>query len=358
MLDEQTNESTIALDVFNQEKNYSFFHAISQIQAGTPQEIVDFKKSNSREPDYPYLSGDAIIYMLNKYFAYSWSFQIIRTEIIPGQALKPRDGGEPIQQNAHVQSLGRLTIPGLGVREQWGSASINGSTDLQQSTFKSASTDALKKCASMFGVGLDVSNKYKPAYAGFSFTAHDTFGPEYDEHIIASIMNSREKSANIAKQKAHNAAQERQQSPQQNVASQSSSTQQQPNQQQIQPQQGNLTESWSTAPQPNVNEPINTPEQLQNASQEPVNNQTPNHAPSEQGTTEQQPQPHPAPANLKITNDEYMALKEVMKEAGLVTINDLVPYIQMALNNEFAGYSDLSSENVELVIVEIMKILG
>lgn len=68
---------------------------------------------------------------------------------------KPNEPQPPV-----VQSLGRLTVPGWGVREQWGSQVIlQVGADQQAHAFKGAATDALKKCASTFGIGLDLSGQ-------------------------------------------------------------------------------------------------------------------------------------------------------------------------------------------------------
>lgn len=40
--------------------------------------------------------------------------------------------------------LGRLTVPGLAIKEQYGSKVLVGGATEQESAFKSASTDALK----------------------------------------------------------------------------------------------------------------------------------------------------------------------------------------------------------------------
>ena len=61
---------------------------------------------------------------------------------------------EPQPPVTHV--LGRLIIPGMGTREQWGSHAMIGGYSEQESAFKSASTDALKKCATMFGFAIEL----------------------------------------------------------------------------------------------------------------------------------------------------------------------------------------------------------
>lgn len=59
----------------------------------------------------------------------------------------------------HVK--GYLFIPGLGQREQYGCKVAIGGKDNQDSAYKSATSNALVKCASLFGVGEDLYSKIK-----------------------------------------------------------------------------------------------------------------------------------------------------------------------------------------------------
>lgn len=117
-----------------------------------------------------YIGGHIVIRLLNQAFNYQWSFEVIKEEIIPSlpkplseykngrrQPVLNPDGSQKMEpQPPVVKVLGRLTVPGLGVKEQYGSKVLIGGATEQESAFKSASTDALKKCASLFGIGLDL----------------------------------------------------------------------------------------------------------------------------------------------------------------------------------------------------------
>jgi hypothetical protein len=59
----------------------------------------------------------------------------------------------------HVR--GYLYIQGLGRRSQYGSKVAIGGKDNQNSSYKSAASDCLKKCASLFGVGSSIYSKIK-----------------------------------------------------------------------------------------------------------------------------------------------------------------------------------------------------
>lgn len=131
----------------NQDKyNWDLMNVINQLSYPTDPQHIKYLKSGQK-----YVSGSYVIQKLNQLFLMQWSFQVIR-EIYQQSA--PNKQGQ--QQNPTVQVLGRLTIPGLGVREQWGSSVVKGGADVQESDYKSATTDALKKCASMFGVAMDL----------------------------------------------------------------------------------------------------------------------------------------------------------------------------------------------------------
>jgi hypothetical protein len=59
----------------------------------------------------------------------------------------------------HVR--GHLSIEGIGTRTQYGSKVAIGGKDNQNSSYKSAASDCLKKCASLFGVGSSIYSKIK-----------------------------------------------------------------------------------------------------------------------------------------------------------------------------------------------------
>lgn len=114
-----------------------------------------------------YIGGHTVINLLNKAFNYQWSFEIVSEEVqesLPkpvwegwGKNRKPKldaQGNQVYEAQPPVAKIkGRLTVPGLGVKEQYGSKVIIGGATEQESSFKAASTDALKKCASLFGIG-------------------------------------------------------------------------------------------------------------------------------------------------------------------------------------------------------------
>ncbi len=92
-----------------------------------------------------YISGDTVIRRLND-VAKSWDFRIVSSE---WTTMRQRGAEVPM-----FMVTGELTIPGLGTRSGIGVQMINdnGGEDL----VKGAQTDALKKAAVSFGVGIEL----------------------------------------------------------------------------------------------------------------------------------------------------------------------------------------------------------
>ncbi len=91
-----------------------------------------------------YIEGHAIIQRLNEAFEGKWSFEVHDFDV-------KRDEDE-------VLVLGKLSADGI-VKMQFGSSQITRDKETKEiislgDDFKAASTDALKKCATLLGVGL------------------------------------------------------------------------------------------------------------------------------------------------------------------------------------------------------------
>lgn len=83
-----------------------------------------------------YIETPEVIRRLNEVFGYHWSFEIAET----------------IFRNKDVIVRGRLTANGI-IKEQYGSSSYDNNRSLGD-VFKAAGSDAIKKCATLFGIGL------------------------------------------------------------------------------------------------------------------------------------------------------------------------------------------------------------
>jgi hypothetical protein len=124
-----------------------FDHAFQDVRAGVR---------------FDYLTGEQVISRLNRLLGFeNWSFRVL-------------EHGINIEAD-EVWVLGELRVTGLSeetaVRQQFGSQHVrrsraNGVPVEIGSDLKGATTDCLKKCASLIGVGLYLSRKDEPALAG------------------------------------------------------------------------------------------------------------------------------------------------------------------------------------------------
>ncbi len=99
-----------------------------------------------------YVEGHVVTSRLNETFESNWSFEIVKYRII-------KDPGE-------VLVLGKLTAEGV-IKMAFGSKEIERSKDTKAiislgDDLKAASTDALKKAASLLGVGLYLYSDQRP----------------------------------------------------------------------------------------------------------------------------------------------------------------------------------------------------
>lgn len=140
------------------ELSFSEIKALQVLQTPTDTNWISTKEIGGKTLSY--VSGNIVTRILNKAFNYRWSFEIKETRIVQSQDFAKKDYKTKvvtnIPQGSVVQVLGRMTVPGWGVREQWGAQVLTGGSDVQEHSYKSAATDSMKKCASLFGVNLDI----------------------------------------------------------------------------------------------------------------------------------------------------------------------------------------------------------
>jgi len=132
------------------------------IEEPIPRHLIQTRQISGTKLDY--VSGNFVIDTLNRAFGYTWSWSIDKEWIQPSEPKKYKDkntGQETVTPQvpvAHV--IGTLTVflrdeNGNVVqvsKSGAGSKSIIGGSSEQESIFKSASTDALKKAASLLGI--------------------------------------------------------------------------------------------------------------------------------------------------------------------------------------------------------------
>lgn len=151
-------EKINAIDASSMDTPFSEINALNVTQMPTNPNWI--KERTVGRQKLSYVSGDLVIRVLNKAFRNRWSFEVLETRVVPSVDKVWEDRKTGIEtvtpQRPVVQTLGRLTVPGWGIREQWGAQPLSGGQDVQEHAFKASATDALKKCASMFGVTLDL----------------------------------------------------------------------------------------------------------------------------------------------------------------------------------------------------------
>ncbi len=112
-----------------------------------------------------YLSGSTVIDLLNEAFDYMWDWTVQEQFVQKSEdKFNPKYDKEPKPQGpvAHVRGLltAHITSENGQIihvsKSGFGSKTIVGGQSEQESIFKAAGTDALKKAASMFGIGLSL----------------------------------------------------------------------------------------------------------------------------------------------------------------------------------------------------------
>jgi hypothetical protein len=113
----------------------------SIITSRTPRKLIKIRQGKGKR-SFQYVTGGAFTRALNLAFGLAWNFQVI----------------DRVQEGRQIAVLGRLTVEYQGqqiIKEQWGSAETYEEVPVGDS-YKKATTDALKKCASMLGLFGDV----------------------------------------------------------------------------------------------------------------------------------------------------------------------------------------------------------
>lgn len=133
-----------------------------------------------------YISGSTVIDYLNRAFDYLWSSEIVKSwKEESSDKFNPKYDDKPLPQAPVIHVQVRLTvyIPSESGylqlhKDGFGSKEIIGSQSEQADSFKSASTDALKKAASLFGIGLEL---YRSEEEQEFFDSFDYEDPWTDE---------------------------------------------------------------------------------------------------------------------------------------------------------------------------------
>lgn len=136
----------------------------SVLEEKIPKKLIQTREGAGKQK-LSYVSGNFVIDQLNRAFNYAWSWSVDECWIVPSIPKRWKDrttGKETVTEQppvAHVR--GTLTAmlkdeKGTYIevsKSATGSKTIIGGATEQESIFKSAGTDALKKAASLFGIG-------------------------------------------------------------------------------------------------------------------------------------------------------------------------------------------------------------
>lgn len=172
-----------------------------------PKSLIQKKKSGKSTLDY--ISGATVIQMLNDAFGFCWSWEILSKEIIQcedkviktkyenGQSIKLPESQWTYEKQMPVAHVtGRLTVWLEGAdgnlftihKEACGSQPLVGGQNEQENCFKGASTDALKKAATYFEIGLELyQNNDELSYFGSLHADWSAYDKQKYETELAKV---------------------------------------------------------------------------------------------------------------------------------------------------------------------------
>ncbi len=150
---------------------------------------------------YRYVEAGYIVELLNKMFGYIWTWEVGDSQIKTTGG-KDKNGLE----KSFVTVKGRLTVPVLDpneegkytwiAKESFGSHLFAGTDpETQGYAFKAASTDALKKCASMLGIAKNVYMSEEM----FAYLQEQEEADEWTDETIAIYKDQYNQMMNMAK---------------------------------------------------------------------------------------------------------------------------------------------------------------
>jgi hypothetical protein len=103
---------------------------------------------------FTYVQGHSVINRLNAATGNCWDFEILDTQTREVEIAAKPEYNKPGRIDLLITARVRLTLPGLGSREHVGVQMVSPGSG--EDLVKGAVTDALKKAASLFGVGIEL----------------------------------------------------------------------------------------------------------------------------------------------------------------------------------------------------------
>lgn len=169
-----------------------------------PDQLIQ-QRSGGGNKMLSYLSGSAIIDHLNEAFGYLWDWHIEKFWVQNSiDKFNPKYDKEPVPQGPVAHCHGVLTVyfpkhdgTFFAIKKSAaGAQMINGGQSDQEHIFKSCSTDALKKAASMLGIALELARSQDEQEFFYAINYEDPWTDEMlakhaeDRNIIKSAMES------------------------------------------------------------------------------------------------------------------------------------------------------------------------
>lgn len=127
------------------------------IEGKTPKEAVLTRKGRGSR-SFDYVTGSWIVQQLNDLFDFNWDWEIIQQEIGKGQIwVKGKLTVKILQESGQTVSITKTSFGGSDIKSYSEKAGQRGGEVMDiGDDLKAASTDALKKAASLLGIAADV----------------------------------------------------------------------------------------------------------------------------------------------------------------------------------------------------------
>lgn len=176
---------------------------LAMITKGVDPQYISHRDKGKKT--YQYVEASYIMELLNQLFGYTWSWELIGDPIIRTTGGKDKSGLD----KSFVTVKGRLSVPVLNpsgdpkyiwiTKESYGSHLFAGTDpEVQGYSYKSAATDALKKCASMLGIAKNVYMSEEL----FAYLQEEESADEWTDQTIAMYKDQYDEMMRLAKERA------------------------------------------------------------------------------------------------------------------------------------------------------------
>src|SRR5215210_5288604 len=150
------------LGAIRPDKNQLFMQTLTEAQVDfllqrTPKHEIKLRQGRGGM-QFSYVEHGYVTERLNLVFGFNWDFEVVDKQILEDEVI--------VEAKLTVRTPGGQTI----VKTQFGGADIKRHTSGARSgkplsiadDYKAAASDALKKCASLLGIGLDLYGRDRP----------------------------------------------------------------------------------------------------------------------------------------------------------------------------------------------------